>query len=34
MQYLSAEGSARIGEEIETIEMAIDFQGIAMQNTG
>jgi len=34
MQYLSAEGSARIGEEIETIEMAIGFQRIAMQNTG
>ncbi len=34
MQYLSAEGSARIGEEIETIDMAIGFQRIAMQNTG
>lgn len=33
MQYLSAEGSARIGEEIETIEMAIGFQRIAMQKT-
>ena len=34
MQFLSAEGSARIGEDIDTIEMAIGFQGIAMQNTG
>jgi hypothetical protein len=33
MQYLSAEGSARIGEEIDTIEMAIGFQRIAMQKT-
>jgi hypothetical protein len=33
MQFLSAEGSARIGEEIETIEMAIGFQRIAMQKT-
>ncbi|MDP2797628.1 MAG: hypothetical protein Q8N94_08995 [Methanoregula sp.] len=33
MQNLSAEGSRRIGEEIETIEMAIGFQRIAMQNT-
>ena len=33
MQYLSAEGSARIGEEIDTMEMAIGFQRIAMQKT-
>lgn len=33
MQFLSAEGSARIGEEIETIEMAIGFQRIAMPKT-
>ncbi len=33
MQFLSAEGSVRIGEEIDTIEMAIGFQGIAMQKT-
>jgi len=33
MQSLSAEGSARIGEEIETMEMAIGFQRIAMQKT-
>jgi hypothetical protein len=33
MQFLSAEGSARIGEEIDTIEMAIGFQRIAMQKT-
>ena len=31
MQFLSAEGSARIGEEIDTMEMAIGFQRIAMQ---
>ena len=33
MQFLSAEGSARIGEEIDTMEMAIGFQRIAMQKT-
>lgn len=33
MQFLSAEGSARIGEEIDTMEMAIGFQRIAMEKT-
>ena len=33
MQFLSAEGSARIGEEIDTMEMAIGFQRIAIQKT-
>ena len=33
MQNVSAVRSARIGEEIETIKMAIGFQGIVNQNT-
>ncbi|MDO8873422.1 MAG: hypothetical protein Q7V05_11960 [Methanoregula sp.] len=33
MQNVSAEGSVRIGEEIETREMAIGFPEIANQNT-
>jgi hypothetical protein len=33
MQNVSAVRSVRIGEEIETINMAIGFQGIANQDT-
>ena len=33
MQNVSAVRSGRIGEEIETIQMAIGFQGIANQDT-
>jgi hypothetical protein len=33
MQNVSAVRSGRIGEEIETINMAIGFQGIANQDT-
>ncbi len=33
MQNVSAVRSGRIGEEIETISMAIGFQGIANQDT-